>query len=121
MNNVVYLEWVQIAASKHWNAATQDYFKDKGQYEERVEMHKMAWVVIDHHITYKAAAFENDTLVVTTFVEKFTAVTSERHTTIKRKGENKILVSAITNWCLLKMPEAKPMRVPEGIINLFCE
>ena len=30
VNNVVYLDWVQIAASKHWNAATATYFKDEG-------------------------------------------------------------------------------------------
>ena len=119
VNNVIYLDWVQIAASKHWNDATKDYFKSEDPKEERLGIKKMAWVVIDHHITYKAAAFEGDEIVVTTFVKEFTAATSVRHTTICRKGEDKILVSAVTNWCLLKMPEAKPMRVPIEIIKLF--
>lgn len=119
VNNVVYLDWVQIAASKHWNHATRDYFKDENQEEERLGIHKMAWVVMDHHIKYKAEAFEGDEIIVTTFVKTFTAATSVRHTEIHRKGEEKILVSAVTNWCLLKMPEGKPMRVPEEILELF--
>lgn len=119
VNNVVYLDWVQIAASKHWNHATVTYFKDEDPNEERVGIQKMAWVVMDHHITYKAAAFEGDKIVVTTFVKTFTAATSVRHTEIRRKGDEKILVSAVTNWCLLKMPAAKPMRVPAEIIALF--
>jgi acyl-CoA thioester hydrolase len=57
--------------------------------------------------------------VVTTFVKTFTAATSVRHTEIRRKGEDKILVSAITNWCLLKMPEGRPMRVPKEVLELF--
>lgn len=79
----------------------------------------MAWVVMDHHITYKAPAFEGDEIVVTTFVKTFTAATSIRHTEIRRKGQEKTLVSAVTNWCLLKMPEGRPMRVPQEIIALF--
>ncbi|TVZ52495.1 acyl-CoA thioesterase [Dokdonia sp. Hel_I_53] len=112
VNNVVYLEWVQTAASKHWEQATANYFKD-------IPKNEMVWVVKDHYITYKSEAFQNDEVIVTTFVEKFTAVTSERHTIIRRKDDDKILASAITNWCLLKMPEGKPMRVPEEIIALF--
>ncbi|WP_299674775.1 acyl-CoA thioesterase [uncultured Dokdonia sp.] len=119
VNNVVYLDWVQIAASKHWNHATATYFKDEDPNEERIGIKKMAWVVLDHHISYKAEALEGDELVITTFVEKMTGVRSERHTKIIRKRDQKLLVTAVTNWCLLKMPEAKPMRIPEEISILF--
>ena len=119
VNNVVYLDWVQTAASKHWNHATTAYFKDEDLTEERVGIKKMAWVVLDHHICYKAAALEGDVLVITTSVEKMAGVRSERHTTIIRKRDQKVLVTAVTNWCLLKMPEGKPMRIPEEIRILF--
>lgn len=119
VNNVVYLDWVQIAASKHWNHATATYFKDEDPNEERIGIKKMAWVVLDHHISYKAEALEGDELVITTFVEKIAGVRSERHTKIIRKRDQKLLVTAVTNWCLLKMPEAKPMRIPEEISILF--
>ncbi|MFT5892849.1 MAG: acyl-CoA thioester hydrolase [Dokdonia sp.] len=119
VNNVVYLDWIQTAASKHWNHATATYFKGEDLTEERIGIKKMAWVVLDHHISYKAEALEGDVLVVTTFVEKMGGVRSERHTTITRKRDQKLLVTAVTNWCLLKMPEAKPMRIPEEIIALF--
>lgn len=119
VNNVVYLDWVQTAASKHWNHATASYFKDEDPTEERIGIKRMAWVVLDHHITYKAEALEGDALVVTTFVEKMAGVRSERHTKITRKKDQKLLVTVVTNWCLLKMPEAKPMRIPEAITALF--
>ncbi len=119
VNNVVYLDWVQMAASKHWNHATASYFKDEDLTEERIGIKKMAWVVLDHHISYKAEALEGDVLIVTTFVEKMAGVRSERHTRITRKNDQKLLVTAVTNWCLLKMPEGKPMRIPEELRILF--
>lgn len=119
VNNVVYLDWVQTAASKHWNHTTVTYFKDEDPTEERIGIKKMAWVVLDHHIKYKAEALEGDVLVIATFVKKMSGVRSERHTTITRKSDQKLLVRAVTNWCLLKMPEAKPMRIPEAICALF--
>ncbi len=119
VNNVVYLDWVQTAASEHWNHATSDYFKDEDLTEERIGIKKMAWVVLDHHIRYKAEALEGEELIIKTYVEKMSGVRSERHTVITRKNDQKILVTAVTNWCLLKMPEAKPMRIPEEILRLF--
>jgi len=119
VNNVVYLDWVQIVASKHWNEATATYFQNEDPTEERLGIKKMAWVVLDHYIKYNAAAFEGDTLVVSTFVKKMSGATSERHTEIRRKACDTLLVSAITNWCLLKMPEGRPMRIPQEISTLF--
>ncbi|MFT5750968.1 MAG: acyl-CoA thioester hydrolase [Flavobacteriales bacterium] len=119
VNNVVYLDWVQIAASKHWNEATSTYFQYEDPKEERLGIKKMAWVVLDHHICYKAAAFEGDILIVATFVKKMSGATSERHTEIRRKDNGALLVSVITNWCLLKMPEGRPMRIPREISTLF--
>jgi acyl-CoA thioester hydrolase len=119
VNNVVYLDWVQLAASKHWNEATSIYFQHEDPSEERLGIKKMAWVVLDHHISYKAAAFEGDVLVVSTFVKKMSGATSERHTEIRRKDSGIGLVNAITNWCLLKMPEGRPMRIPQEISTLF--
>jgi acyl-CoA thioester hydrolase len=119
VNNVVYVDWIQTAASKHWNAATTSYFSKEDPAEERLGIKKMAWVVMDHYISYKAAALEGDELVISTFVKKMSGATSERHTEIRRKEDNALIVSAVTNWCLLKMPEGKPMRIPQEITNLF--
>lgn len=119
VNNVVYLDWVQMAASKHWNHCTQDYFNASATDEQRLGISEMAWVVMDHHITYKAPAFEGETLQITTSVKKMTAATSERHTEILRPSDGQLIVTAVTHWCLLKMPDAKPMRIPREIKQLF--
>ncbi len=119
VNNVTYLDWVQTAASKHWNHLTQDYFKVSQDHQERLGIDQMAWVVMDHFIQYKAPAFEGELLEVTTHVETMTGATSERHTQIKRLSDNTLLVKAVTHWCLLKMPSARPMRIPKDIYELF--
>ncbi len=119
VNNVVYVDWVQIAASKHWNQNTRSFFKDEIQDDERLGIRVMAWVVLDHHIQYKAAAMAGDAIVVITKVHKIEGAKSQRHTTIVRKADDRLLATAVTNWCLLKMPEGRPMRVPQDIIDLF--
>lgn len=119
VNNVVYVDWVQTAASKHWNHATKEYFKNEDSKEERLGINKMAWVVMNHYIDYKAEALEGDIITITTYVKKFTAATSERYTKITRDSDQKLLATAITNWCLLKMPQGKPMRVPQELMDLF--
>jgi len=109
VNNVVYLEWVQEAAKQAWESKT-DQSNLATQY---------AWVALDHHISYHAPAFKGEVLEVSTFVKTFKGAKSERHTTITRLKDAKLLTSAITNWCLLKMPEGRPVRVPSEVMALF--
>lgn len=105
VNNVVYLQWIQDVAEQHWNESTDSALREK-----------LAWVVVNHFIEYKAPAFENDILILKTWVEKYSGVTSERHTEILRKGDDKLLVKAKTLWCLLDKSTGKPMRITEALI-----
>jgi acyl-CoA thioester hydrolase len=43
VNNVVYLQWVQDVAEQHWNESTDSALREK-----------LAWVVVNHFIEYKA-------------------------------------------------------------------
>jgi acyl-CoA thioester hydrolase len=108
VNNVVYLQWVQDVAELHWNASTDSALREK-----------LAWVVVNHFIEYKAPAFENDVLILKTWVEKYSGVTSERHTEIFRKANNKILVQAKTVWCMIDKTTGKPIRITEELIAKF--
>jgi len=108
VNNVVYLQWIQDVAEQHWNESTDSALREK-----------LAWVVVNHFIEYKAPAFENDVLILKTWVEKYSGVTSERHTEITRKADSKLLVKAKTLWCLLDKNTSKPMRITDDLRALF--
>ncbi len=118
VNNVVYLEWIQEAARKAWHEQAAPYFSSTNT-KARLEINELAWVALDHHIVYKSPAYENEELEVSTFVKSFSGPRSERHTTITRIQDQKIVVTGVTNWCLLKMPEGKPLRISQEIIDLF--
>src|SRR5690349_20735099 len=88
VNNVVYVQWVQDAASAHWNAFAPDDVKEKYN-----------WVVLGHEIDYRNAAVLDDRLVARTWVQDYEGVRSARIVKIFREHDDKLLVEARTNWC----------------------
>lgn len=108
VNNVASLQWVQDVAEQHWNESTDAALREK-----------LAWVVVNHFIEYKAPAFEKDVLILKTWVDTYSGVTSERHTEIIRKEDNKLLVKAKTLWCLLAKTSGKPMRITDELKAKF--
>ncbi len=110
VNNVIYLQWVQDVAEAHW----QD-----NSTPEMLE--KYAWVALEHTIKYHAPAFEGEEIIVETWVEKFEGVRSIRCTKIHRPADEKVLATAITNWCLLDMDSRRPLRVPASFTAYYEE
>ncbi|MEH6407359.1 MAG: thioesterase family protein [Leeuwenhoekiella sp.] len=108
VNNVKYLQWMQDVAQAHWlHETTEDIQK---QY---------AWVALEHHIKYHNPSFVNEPIILKTWVESFEGVKSIRNTEIVRAVDQKVLVSAVTHWCLLRMPEGRPTRIPKIISDLY--
>lgn len=106
VNNVVYLKWIQDVAQQHWIESTDADLRNK-----------IAWVVLNHFIEYKAPAYENDVLILKTWVDNYRGVTSERHTEILRKADQKLVVQAKTVWCMIDKETGKPMRITEKLIQ----
>src|SRR4249920_764895 len=90
VNNIVYLRWVQEAASAHWAVLSNDDINSK-----------YVWVVMRHEIDYLQAALLQDKITVYTWVGKNTGARSERHTQLCNTVTGKILAEAVTTWCLL--------------------
>lgn len=110
VNNAIYLQWVQDVAEAHW------------QHNSTPEMlEKYAWVSLEHTIKYHAPTFEGDQITIETWLEKFEGVRSIRRTKIYRPADEKVLATAITNWCLLDMKTRKPMRIPVGFKDYYEE
>lgn len=108
VNNLTYLEWCLEVAETHWNLkAPKDFQKN------------YVWYVIHHSIDYKAAAFEGESLEISTWIEKNEGVKSERRYKIIRLKDEKILIDAKTIWCLLNAKTLRPTKITKEISNLF--
>ncbi|GAA4273715.1 acyl-ACP thioesterase domain-containing protein [Aquimarina gracilis] len=108
VNNVVYLQWVQNVAKKHWESKANDVIRNT-----------YVWVVLNHFIEYHNPAFEDDIITLQTWIDHHKGVKSERHTKIINSKSNKTLVSAKTTWCLLHKETLRPIRITEEISALF--
>jgi acyl-CoA thioester hydrolase len=108
VNNVVYFTYLQEAAIAHWYSTADPAIAEA-----------IRWVVKRHEIDYVKAAFENDELVVTTWVNDFTGVTSDRFYEIHRG--NDLIVSARTVWVALDAVTMRPKRLPQEASIPFFE
>jgi acyl-CoA thioester hydrolase len=106
VNNVVYISYLQEAAIAHWHSSVP-----------QEDIDNIRWVVRKHEIEYLKPAFENEALVITTWVSAFTPVTSVRHYEIKRKDE--VLIKATTLWIALNAGTMKPFRISKSISESF--
>ena len=108
VNNVVYLRWVQNAATAHWHAAATES-----------QMNALLWVVSKHEIEYKRAAYEADTVVARTWIGKANHRTFERHTEFLRKSDRKLLAKAQTLWTPVDAKTKKPVKVSSDVYEMF--
>lgn len=108
VNNVVYLRWVQEAATAHWSVLAS-----------AAERERLLWVVVRHEIDYKRPALRGDKIIARTWVGRAEGLSFERHTEIVRAGEGqstdsqkkeKLLARSRTLWCPV---DAKTMRAVE--------
>lgn len=108
VNNVVYLRWMQRAATAHWEAVAPAALRGT-----------VHWVVIRHEIDYKAPAFVGEELVVRTWVGKATAATWERHTEVRRVPEDKLLVRCRSVYVAVDPTTSRPRRLDDELRGPF--
>ncbi|MGE5925895.1 MAG: acyl-CoA thioesterase [Gemmatimonadota bacterium] len=108
VNNIVYLRWVQEAATAHWRAAAPADAVDA-----------VAWVVRRHEIDYRHPAMPGDRVVVRTWIGKADGLTFERLTAILRASDRRILAEARTLWIPVDARSGRPTRVSEEVRRRF--
>lgn len=108
VNNVVYVQWIQDVAVKHWMARAS-----------AEQLANVLWVVVRHEIDYLRPAFLGDTLIARTWVGAATAATYERFTEIARSDDEKIIVRARSVWCPVNAETKRPRRVDAGMRARF--
>lgn len=108
VNNVVYVRWVQDAATAHWNARTS-----------AAEQAAIVWVVVRHEIDYVRAALPGDVVDATTWVGPASRHTYERNTELRRAGDGEVLARARTLWCPLSPETGRPCRLSDDLRARF--
>ena len=100
VNNVVYLRWMQDAATAHWETAAPAILKAE-----------VIWVVTRHEIDYKASALVGDDLVARTWVGEPSGATWERFIEIRRADDDKLLARGRSIYAALNRKSGRPRRV----------
>jgi acyl-CoA thioester hydrolase len=108
VNNVVYLRWVQEAATAHWSARTSE-----------AEQAAVVWVVVRHEIDYRHAATPRDVIEAVTWVGPASRHTYERNTELRRSADGEVLALARTLWCPLDPGTGRPCRLAEDLRSRF--
>lgn len=108
VNNIVYLRWVQEAATAHWRAAAPPEAVDA-----------VAWVVRRHEIDYRHPAMPGDRIVVRTWIGAAEGLTFERLTGILRASDRRVLAEGRTLWIPVDARSGRPTRVSEEVRRRF--
>ncbi len=108
VNNVVYVRWVQEAATAHWLARTSPD-----------EHRSVTWVVVRHEIDYRLAALPADVIEAVTWVGPASRHAYERNTELRRERDGEVLARARTLWCPLDPASGRPVRLPEALRERF--
>lgn len=108
VNNVRYVQWIQDISKEHWQTKAPKDIQEK-----------VVWVVMTHHIEYKAPALKNDPILVSTYIEKSKGAISVRVVEMVNETTKKLLVRSRTEWCLLNKSTHKPMRISKEVMQIF--
>ena len=100
VNNVVYLRWMQEAATAHWDVRATAELKAR-----------VNWVVTRHEVDYKAPAFVGERLVARTWVGEPSGATWERFIEIRRVADDRLLARGRSVYAALDPATGRPRRV----------
>jgi acyl-CoA thioester hydrolase len=106
VNNLVYIEWVLEAASRHSRAAGWD--------EERYQRENGAWIIRRHEIDYLRQAREGDVLAIETWIESYTRITAVRATELRTLA-GEVVCKCKTTWVFVARSTLRPARIPESL------
>ncbi len=107
VNNIVYLRWVQDAATAHWNALALPQWHQT-----------FVWVVLRHEIDYLKPCFAGDALTLQTWTgDAPRGARFVRYVDVYR--DTMLLAKACTSWAMLHQDSLRPARVTAEMAALF--
>jgi acyl-CoA thioester hydrolase len=110
VNNVFYVQWMQDAAVRHYEA-----IGGTGP----TQALGATWVVRSHLVEYLRPAFEGERLQVSTWVVNLRRVRSLRRYRFVRLADGQLLVRGETEWVFVDATSGAPRAVPAEVAGLF--
>ena len=110
VNNVMYVQWMQDAAVRHYEAmGGRQLTQEIGA----------TWVVRSHTIVYLSPAFAGERIKVLTWVVNIRRVRSLRRYRFIRAKANQVLVYGETDWVFVDANSGSPRAIPLEVASLF--
>lgn len=103
--NTEYVRWMEALAVAHSDAL--------GYSQEWHEEHGLIWFVRRHEIDYLAEVFEDDELVMATWVEDMVKARSYRRYVVYRPSDDTVICRALTVWVLVRLDTRRPQRADD--------
>lgn len=110
VNNVMYVQWMQDAAVRHYEAM--------GGRQLTIDLDS-TWVVRSHTVEYLRPAFAGEHIRVLTWVANMRRVRSLRKYQFIRVENEELLVRGETDWVFVDVQNGHPRAVPPEVVNLF--
>jgi len=110
VNNVMYVQWMQDAAVRHYEAmgGTQP-----------TQAIGATWVVRSHMVEYLRPAFAGERIKVLTWVVNMRRVRSLRRYRFLRVADEQVLVYGETDWVFVDANSGSPRAIPAEVAGLF--
>ena len=110
VNNVAYVQWMQEAAIRHFEAlGGTPLMLEAGA----------TWVVRSHKIEYLSPAFAGEQVEVRTWIANARRVRSLRKYEFVRPSDSRVLVKGETEWVYVDARDGRPVTIPQHIVKLF--
>lgn len=111
VNNLRYLEWFIDTAIDHANALGwgMSICKEMG----------LAWVAKSHTIEYISPAYQDDELIIRTWIEKVTSTRVTRCYECKRIRDDQLIAQASTVWVIVDYESGRPKAFPKDLKTRF--
>jgi len=111
VNNVVWVRMVVRLAERHAESLGFDW--------EAVRGLGGMWIVRRHEIDYHRPAVAGQKLIEETWVSQMRGARSVRHSRFSLAGDDRPLVSAVTQWAFCDPETQRPKRIPKRLIAAY--
>ncbi|MBK2126160.1 acyl-CoA thioesterase [Fangia hongkongensis] len=110
VNNIVYLQWMQAIAIEHSNQCgwdTKRYFE-----------HQVTWVAKTHFINYRAPAYLNDQITMSTWVSKIKRCSCVRQYAFYN-SQKQLITEAETLWVFINTQSQRTTPILKEVLDAF--
>jgi acyl-CoA thioester hydrolase len=111
VNNVVYLSWMQDAATAHIEALGLGL-------KEYLEL-KHAMVAVEHHVQYRKAALQGEEIILRTWLNDINALYSFRQYAFYRPSDKAVLFMGSTQWACVEIATGRPKRMSPTFMQAY--